>query len=81
MLSKEDRDDIISIIKLTVNGKIDKLHDKVDGQQDQLNSFIQKLEPVIDAVSWINTSKRAVTWMGGVAASVAAIFALNNYLK
>lgn len=81
MLSDNDREEIKEIIKLTVNGKIDKLHDKVDRQKEDFDILISKLDPVIDAIGWLNTTKRAVTWVGGVAGSVAAVFALQNYLK
>jgi hypothetical protein len=81
MLSDKDREEIKEIIQLTVNGKIDKLHVKVDGQRDDLNLFIAKLDPVIDAMGWLNTTKRAVTWVGGLAGSIAAVFALQNYFN
>ena len=81
MLSEKDRKEIIEIIQLTVNGKIDRLHIKVDAQQESLDTFIKKLDPVIDAMGWLNTTKKMIAWVGGIAGSLAAIFALSNLFQ
>lgn len=80
-LSKQDREEIVGIIKLTVNGKIDGLHEKVDNQQTNLAAFIEKLDPVIEAMGWLNTTKKVTTWVGGLAISVASIIALGKYFN
>ena len=81
MLSEIDRKEIIDIIKLTVNGKIDRLHTKVDNHHIEMEAFITRLDPVIDAMGWLSTTRRAVTWIGGIAGSLAAVFTLNNIFQ
>jgi hypothetical protein len=36
------------------------------------------LAPVVDAVQWINTTKRFVLYVGGIAASIAAVITLSK---
>jgi len=51
------RDTVHTTIKEVVNGKIDKLSDKLD-------EHIRVMEPVKDALSWVNTTQKFVKWTG-----------------
>lgn len=70
-LSTQDRKEIANIIKQTINGKIDNLtirHDKLE----------QKLDPLIDGLQWIETTRKFIIW---VAVPVTALIALIKGLK
>lgn len=80
-LSKLDRDEITSMIKVTVNGKIDKMSDKLDQHIDMHSSIQTELTTVVDAIRWINTTRKFILWIGATAAAVASFFTLGNYFK
>lgn len=73
-LSTKDKDEIIAIIKITVNGKIDSLDQKLD-------AHLEKMDPVIDGLAWLSSSRKFILWVGGIAASVASIIAAINILR
>lgn len=75
-LSKKDTEEIVLIIKTTVNGKIDKMDQKLEEHCSEHMAFIEKLDPVIDGLQWLNTTRRFVLWAGGIVASIAGILTI-----
>ena len=73
-LSTKDKEEIVTIIKTTVNGKIDRLDQK-------LEAHLIKMDPVIDGLAWLSSSRQFVLWVGGIAASVASIIAAINIFR
>ncbi len=80
-LSVEDREEITNIVKTTVNGKIDKMNATLDVHIEQHNSVVDEIRVVIEAVQWINSTRKFMVWVGGIAAAVASFFAVLNLLK
>ena len=80
-LSQIDRDEITSMIKLTVNGKIDKMNESLNVHIEQHNSVVDEIRVVIEAVQWINSTRKFMVWVGGIATAVASFFAVLNLLK
>jgi len=80
-LSQIDRDEITNMIKLTVNGKIDKMNESLNVHIEQHNSVVDEIRVVIEAVQWINSTRKFMIWVGGTAASLAALFTLWNHIK
>jgi hypothetical protein len=79
-LSKLDREEIKGIIKLTVNGKIDRIDEKLDAHIETHSKIANELEIVVDAVKWISTTRKFVLWVGGFFGSVGTIVALFKFL-
>lgn len=84
-LSNEDREEIANTIRLVVNGNIKRIEEKLDGHIERHNEMaelysgiIDNLKPVADAVEWINTTKKIVLWVGGIAAAIGGILALTK---
>ncbi len=88
-LSNEDRQEIANTIKLVVNGNIKRVEDKLDGHIEKHTELLIKhqelitnLEPVVEAVQWINTTKKAAVYFGGfilaVGGLIGSITALNK---
>lgn len=67
-LSVKDKEELVGVIKLTVNGKIDKLNEKLD-------KHIENMEPVIDGLHWIESTRKFVLWVGAPIGAVLAFFA------
>ena len=80
-LSVEDREEITSIIKTTVNGKIDRMNDKLDVHIEQHNSVVDEIRVVIEAVQWLNSTRKFMIWGGGMVAALVSCFALWNNIK
>lgn len=80
-LSVEDREEITNIVKTTVNGKIDKMNDKLDVHIEQHNSVVDEIRVVIEAVQWINSTRKFMIWGGGIVAALVSYFAFWNNIK
>lgn len=85
-LSNEDRQEIANTIKLVVNGNIKRVEEKLDGHivrhtelVDKHQELLTELKPVVEAVQWINTTKKFVVYIGGMAAAVGGILALIKF--
>lgn len=86
-LSNTDREEIGNTIRIVVNGNIKRVEDKLDihiSRHDEMfenyKELTLKLEPVVEAVQWINTTKRFVLWVAGFAAAIGAILAIQKQL-
>lgn len=73
-LSKEDREEITILIHTVVNGNIRRVEEKVD----LLNSNIN---PILEAVMWVNTTKKVTVWVAGFIVSLASVIASYNIIK
>lgn len=73
-LSKQDKEEITLLIHTVVNGNIRRVEDKVD----RLNSNI---DPLIEAVAWITTTKKVVIWVSGFVVSIASVVASLNIIR
>lgn len=80
-LSKQDREEITTLIKTVVNGNILRVEAKLDKHIESHEEIMVELRPVAEAVTWINSTRRFVMWVGGFATAVGAAFALSKYLK
>lgn len=68
-------------IQTTVNGKIDKMNEKLDKHVTEHEQLMDKLDPIVDAVQWINTTKNYVMWISGLIAAVGSAIAVFKGLK
>jgi hypothetical protein len=75
-LSKLDREEIKDIIKITVNGKIDKIDAKLDKHIETHGEAAAELRTVVEAVRWIGSTRKFVLWIGGLFGSIGTIVAL-----
>lgn len=62
-------------IKVTVNGKIDNLTKMLDNHIAEHDKLTEKLDPLVDAVRWINTSRKFVVWIGVPIATIGTMVA------
>ncbi len=62
-------------IRVTVNGKIDNLTKMLDKHIAEHDKLSEKLDPLLDAVRWINTSRKFIVWIGVPVATVGAMIA------
>lgn len=75
-LSNTDREEIGQLIRTVVNGNIIRLEGKLDGHIEKHEEIYTELTAIVEAVQWINTSKRFITWFGGIAGGLAATWTL-----
>lgn len=80
-LSAEDREEITNLIKVVVNGNIKRVEEKVDRNAEQHLILIERLNPIVEAVMWINTTRKALLWIASIAVSIASTLSLYNLLK
>jgi len=73
-LSTEDREEIKGMIKSVVNGKIDKMSEKLD-------AHILTLEPISEAIMWINSTRKFLLWSSAIVVSFISTITLFKYLK
>lgn len=73
-LTKQDKEEITQLVERVVNGNIKRVENKVDLQ-------LKKLEPVVEAVMWINTTKKIATYVAGAIVTIATTVAAYNTLK
>lgn len=60
-------------IKITVNGKIDRIDKKMDAQDVILRSLDERIKPFEDGISWFTRAKNGAGWMAGFTGSLAII--------
>ena len=80
-LSKLDREEITSMIKTTVNGKIDKIDEKLTNHIDKHDKMLDEVKVLVDAVRWLDTTRKVAVWLGGLAAAIAGIVGLQSLFK
>jgi hypothetical protein len=68
-LTNEERKEIQEIIKLTVNGKIDRLTNLVE-------THIVTVAPVVEAVMWINSTRKFLLYFSSIAIAIASFVTL-----
>jgi ATP-dependent 26S proteasome regulatory subunit len=75
-------------IKITVNGKIDKIALNVTDlgehlkQQDlAIETINNKIKPVVGSMEWFSTTVRLFLWIGGIAAAAYGILRVLEILK
>lgn len=56
-MTHDDKEEIKAVIREVVNGKIDKLSQKLD-------LHMEDMRPVKDALNWVNTTQRFIKWTG-----------------
>lgn len=61
---------VAETIKITVNGKIDKLNDKIDNYIKEDNEWKEKAEPVIEMGINARGASAAVLWIAGIVIAV-----------
>lgn len=61
-------------IKITVNGKIDRIDKKMDAQDVILKSLDERIKPFEDGISWFTRAKNGAGWVAGFSASIALIW-------
>ena len=83
MLSTEDREEISNTIRLVVNGNIKRVETKLDSHivnHNQLvtlySEMIENLKPVAEGVKWLNTSRKFIMWLAGIAVAVGSSLAI-----
>ena len=62
-------------IKFTVNGKIDRLNEKFDKHIAEHDKLAEKIDPLVDAVRWINSSRKFIIWIGAPVAVIGSTIA------
>lgn len=63
-------------IKITVNGKIDKLTDAVDGIKDHLqkqDEILEQLKPVREGIVWFGTTNRFIKVVAAFLVAIVSI--------
>ena len=69
-------------ITKNVNGKIDAVHAKLDDHIKQHACDMNRLEPVIDGVKFINTGRRFLVWVAAPLGILASTWlAVKGYIK
>lgn len=58
-----------------LNGKIDHLTKMFDDHLTEHDKLTEKLDPLLDAVRWINTSRKFIVWIGVPIATMGAMIA------
>ena len=67
-LSTEDRKEIVDIITLTVNGKIDRLDRKFTEHQDEM-------APIVEGWKTVKNGRNFIVWIGAPLAVMGAMLA------
>jgi ABC-type transport system involved in cytochrome bd biosynthesis fused ATPase/permease subunit len=86
---KELTEEVKGMIKLTVNGKIDRLTENVELTDRKLVDFIKESQPVIDAFKEDQTVNKALSrkakkilfWLGGIVTVFGALYFLVPFIK
>ncbi|RJQ33893.1 hypothetical protein C4568_03770 [Candidatus Parcubacteria bacterium] len=80
-MTPEDREAIVAVIKETVNGKIDRLNDKMDRhneihEQDmkEVRAHIEETKPIIVAYQGGRVLGELIKWLAGVGAAVLLVW-------
>ena len=68
-LTKQDKQEIKDIIVSTVNGKIDRLDEKLTMHQE-------KMQPIYDVYSTANNMGKFIKWGSGILLAIASIVAV-----
>lgn len=65
-----------------LNGKIDHLTKMLDDHLTEHDKLTEKLDPLLDAIRWINTSRKFIVWIGvPIAAMGAMIASVKGWVK
>ena len=81
-LLKIIQDSIAEAVKITVNGKIDKLNYKLDKYIDDDNAWKKTAQPVIDMGNDTRVFSKVVLWIAGAIVAVGgAIVIICKFLK
>ena len=79
-MTQEDRDAIIAVIKETVNGKIDRLTDKVEQhnvrhEEDmtEVRQHMADVKPMLDALNGSKVLGSLIKWIAGIVAAIVLI--------
>ena len=72
-LSKEDREEIVEIIQLTVNGKIDRLDERIVKLCESVQAHQEEVKPFMDGWRGAKVFGNLAKWIAGVAIAIAAI--------
>lgn len=74
---------LVKTIKETVNGKIDRLHEKVDAHNasheadmKEVKGHIEEVKPILEAYNGTKAVGNLIKWVGGIILTVAATWAL-----
>lgn len=78
-LSKENEEAIALIIQQTVNGKIKRIEDKLDGHILRTEEIASDIKPVLEAIVWIDSTRKFLLYIGGIVGVVASILALAKF--
>ena len=80
-MSPEDREAIVAVIKETVNGKIDRLTDKMDEHNrthetdmKEVRAHIEETKPIIDAYKGSKVLGEFIKWVAGVGAALLLVW-------
>jgi hypothetical protein len=73
-LSKNDREEITNLIQTVVNGNIRRVGDKVE-------ELHEKMEPVIEAIQWVETTRKIVVRVSAFVVAVSGIAASYNIFR
>lgn len=65
-LSKTDREEIIDIIRLTVNGKIDRLTISLEDHKEEM-------KPIVDGWRTVSLGRNFILWISATLASIGII--------
>lgn len=63
-------------VKVTVNGKIDKIADHLVEQDRNLEALSKKIKPLDSARTWFQELGRVIVYVGGISLALAAIIEL-----
>lgn len=73
-LSTQDREEISLTIRTVVNGNIKRVEEKLDNHIEThdkaFEGVFKTLEPVVEGVRWINTTRKFVLWIAGFAIAI-----------
>ena len=74
-LSTQDREEISLTIRTVVNGNIKRVEEKLDNHIENhdkaFEDVFKTLEPVVEGVQWINTTRKFSLWVAGFVVAIA----------
>lgn len=77
------KEHIVTVIKSTVNGKIDAIEKKIDQHNFkheadlvEIKEHIAETKPVIEAYKGLNTAGNLVKWIAGVGTAIGVLWVM-----
>lgn len=80
-MTPKDREAIIAVIKQTVNGKIDRIEEKIDlhnsehkEDMEEVKAHIKEVKPILDAYNGGKVLGNLVKWLASVGVAAAILY-------